>query len=379
MEPKDKTCQVCFESSGDYLTLPCSCSFCAECLTSWIDTQISELKFQQSGTVLCPSQSCKKPFDPSTFMHKLSPSGQNKINDSLLRSYLLKTTDIRVCPNNKCTYGGVIDLKSKCKDPLECDLCNYRWKEKVQFGFIEQMSKILMSILSFNGEIFSDAWEEIFTNRCPRCEIPIYKNGGCTHMTCKGCSYEFCWVCLHKYHGHIPLLCFWTCVGKLSILIYLFISLCNLLGLISLLCMIVCFLLKVIIAEGFLIGLIVLIREMIRAVENNRYLDSASHRLCRKSKKVSYGRDIVSLSSNTTKEIRTEPLMNKLFRLVKQMISRYGLYIVGIIAMSSVLLFTLWYWSFFATFFILILAEASIFGLGYLTAAGLDRWMQRVF
>ena len=337
------TCQICFEAIIPDQSLPCSCIFCDGCLTSWIDTQISELKFQQSGTVLCPSQSCKKPFDPSTFMHKLSPSGQNKINDSLLRSYLLKTTDIRVCPNNKCTYGGVIDLKSKCKDPLECDLCNYRWKEKVQFGFIEQMSKILMSILSFNGEIFSDAWEEIFTNRCPRCEIPIYKNGGCTHMTCKGCSYEFCWVCLHKYHGHIPLLCFWTCVAKITIVFYLFASLWSVLGLFHIFFAIVVFLLKLVITEGATIGVVILINAIRSQMRYNRNYNSI-YRFTRKDK-----------------------------------IIRYGLPTGGIALICFGVMFLLWYWSFFTSYLIAIAIQASIVGVGFLTGCLLQRWMSKVY
>jgi hypothetical protein len=37
---------------------------------------------------------------------------------------------------------------------------------------------------------------------CPKCSIPIEKNGGCAHMQCK-CGQAFCWLCMDKitYHG----------------------------------------------------------------------------------------------------------------------------------------------------------------------------------
>ena len=36
------------------------------------------------------------------------------------------------------------------------------------------------------------------TKSCPRCRIPIEKNGGCMHMTCL-CGHDFFWCCLRAY------------------------------------------------------------------------------------------------------------------------------------------------------------------------------------
>jgi hypothetical protein len=38
--------------------------------------------------------------------------------------------------------------------------------------------------------------------RCPKCGIYISKDGGCNHMKCSMCSYEFCWVCLRALSTH---------------------------------------------------------------------------------------------------------------------------------------------------------------------------------
>ena len=38
--------------------------------------------------------------------------------------------------------------------------------------------------------------------RCPACQAPIQKNGGCNHMSCP-CGHEFCWLCMGEYRaGH---------------------------------------------------------------------------------------------------------------------------------------------------------------------------------
>lgn len=41
-------------------------------------------------------------------------------------------------------------------------------------------------------------WISAHTKDCPKCQSAIEKNGGCNHMTCRKCRYEFCWVCMGK-------------------------------------------------------------------------------------------------------------------------------------------------------------------------------------
>ena len=35
--------------------------------------------------------------------------------------------------------------------------------------------------------------------QCPKCNVCIEKNGGCNHMHCCKCKYDFCWICLGGY------------------------------------------------------------------------------------------------------------------------------------------------------------------------------------
>ncbi|EGT37530.1 hypothetical protein CAEBREN_02789 [Caenorhabditis brenneri] len=45
-------------------------------------------------------------------------------------------------------------------------------------------------------------WVSLNTRECPRCSVPIQKNGGCNHMTCTGCRYEYCWFCSGNWNFH---------------------------------------------------------------------------------------------------------------------------------------------------------------------------------
>lgn len=45
-------------------------------------------------------------------------------------------------------------------------------------------------------------WIDANTQPCPKCFLSIEKNGGCNHMTCQTCGYEFCWICLGVWNIH---------------------------------------------------------------------------------------------------------------------------------------------------------------------------------
>ena len=52
-----------------------------------------------------------------------------------------------------------------------------------------------------------DAMKEFFANvegnalsNCPQCGLIVHKEeGGCNHMICSKCGYQFCWICGMKY------------------------------------------------------------------------------------------------------------------------------------------------------------------------------------
>lgn len=45
-------------------------------------------------------------------------------------------------------------------------------------------------------------WIQANTQACPKCDSLIEKSGGCNHMTCKKCLYQFCWICLGEWKLH---------------------------------------------------------------------------------------------------------------------------------------------------------------------------------
>jgi len=86
---------------------------------------------------------------------------------------------------------------------MECSICNYQFCFECGDNFHENIScdaNRKLKIASGKGpDLRVLIWEKLNTKPCPACKCRISKNGGCNHMTCYNCDYEFCWICLKEY------------------------------------------------------------------------------------------------------------------------------------------------------------------------------------
>jgi hypothetical protein len=62
----------------------------------------------------------------------------------------------------------------------------------------QDMRHFRQTIRQLNNEQ-SEAFILNTTTPCPNCNVFIEKDGGCDHMTCSQCSYQFCYICSADY------------------------------------------------------------------------------------------------------------------------------------------------------------------------------------
>ena len=87
----------------------------------------------------------------------------------------------------ECPREGCVGLAYADTGVAMCFMCEHEWEAE-------------RSLLRVVGRIFSRFWEDLPTGckRCPTCRVPIEKDGGCDHMTCR-CGCQFSWSTLRPY------------------------------------------------------------------------------------------------------------------------------------------------------------------------------------
>lgn len=205
-------CTICCQQEAS-VELSCKCEFCRDCLADWILVQLSSSAVTSAG-LICPSAFRHHVLIHSDIQAAFTQRANSPQDYNLTRLLLLKEPDFRACPD--CAEVAWTDSKIQCYSQLRCENCKAQWTDP---SLAPEALRIYRGMKS--GNFWTALWLEAWTKKCPRCLVAIEKTGGCSHMTCKRCYFEFCWSCLHDFHGHSEFLC----VLKLVYLYFLLILL----------------------------------------------------------------------------------------------------------------------------------------------------------
>ena len=180
-------CGVCLEETTLVPLGRCHHTFCHACLRQWFVGQCDG-----TSRPKCPASGCNMPVSIYDLCAVLKPSQVARFDRQLLQHALADMPDFRWCP--RCSSGGFGVPNCANAQCLECghSFC-VRCLGEPHDGYTCAQSA--------GAGTNTTRWLVQHTKPCPGCGIPISKTGGCSHMTCPRCSYQFCWYCLGKYKG----------------------------------------------------------------------------------------------------------------------------------------------------------------------------------
>ncbi|KAK6453973.1 uncharacterized protein RJT20DRAFT_137455 [Scheffersomyces xylosifermentans] len=227
---QDFSCYVCCETypSTTVYSLTCGHQFCISCYYHYVTHEISNSKLITCIDPECTLSIPHKDIDEifATYEAKVSavkvrkPLSLNPLLISSAKLFIDSHNTYKWCPATDCNHFTELlgtpkeaeegehlkESKSTdisqvsiigCPDHHEfCFDCNYEnhlpcpcWVVKLWIKKCEDDSE-------------TANWIDANTNACPKCQASIEKNGGCNHMTCRKCRFEFCWICLGDWIHH---------------------------------------------------------------------------------------------------------------------------------------------------------------------------------
>jgi hypothetical protein len=127
---------------------------------------------------------------PKKYKHCPYPDCDNVVQflgfESDVVANVEEQADLFLIPLVKCTdqHQFCFGCNEVTHSPCPCEIVE-KWKKKC------------------NDDSETLNWIQANTKDCPKCKVTIEKNGGCNHMTCRKCHYEFCWPCLGDWKKHL--------------------------------------------------------------------------------------------------------------------------------------------------------------------------------
>lgn len=216
--------------------LVCGHMLCKPCYAEYVEYQLSSGGGLSNLT--CPSPGCKYTLDQASLAGLLSPPRWSSYVGMLVSQFVQASPALRWCPAGKgcerIVQDGALDsdgvssvLAGEAPENLHSHInpipnatsadqtplviqcrCSYTFCNacgRIGGHFpascteCNSWDKTHESDQPLRDHAADDQLSAHFvrthTRECPNCTAAISKNGGCVHMRCVSCNYEFCWVC----------------------------------------------------------------------------------------------------------------------------------------------------------------------------------------
>lgn len=201
------TCEICCEDGEDLhsFAMKCGHRYCVDCYRHYLKQKIWDEG--EAARIQCPSDDCGRVLDSRSLDLLVTKDLVGRYRELLNRTYVEDKDIFKWCPAPDCPNAIECPIKKSALDKVvpsvECR-CGYRFC----FGCPNpdhqpapcDLVKLWLKKCADDSETAN--WISANTKECPKCNSTIEKNGGCNHMTCRKCKYEFCWMCMGLWSEH---------------------------------------------------------------------------------------------------------------------------------------------------------------------------------
>jgi len=193
-------CLICGDSkeAKECTAITCRHRFCNECFATFLTMKINE---RQVTKLACPAANCNLFVGDDVVKKLVTEEIYKKYYSFITQSFVEDNRQVTWCPYPNCGHAITTDMVSgrvvSCKCGYRfCFTCHHEAHAPANCEQVKDWQK------KCQDDSETVHWIGANTKDCPRCSVPVEKNGGCNHMTCRNCGYEWCWLCLRPWKGH---------------------------------------------------------------------------------------------------------------------------------------------------------------------------------
>lgn len=195
-------CPICLQNSpGDrFRGLACGHYFCPDCWAMHFEIQILQ---GISTAIECMGQYCNILVPEDFVLSMLNKSSlREKYQQFMFSDYVRSHPELRFCPGLNCNI--IIQAKEQKSKRVICKHCKttFCFRCGTDYHAPADCETIKKWITKCADDSETANYISAHTKDCPKCHICIEKNGGCNHMQCYSCKYDFCWMCLGDWKTH---------------------------------------------------------------------------------------------------------------------------------------------------------------------------------
>lgn len=188
-------------------------SICRTCVEHYIHVSITTNGW---GNITCPVTNCREILTYNDMHNAASAADFQRYDTYLLHQVLDRDSSgtYQRCAHEDCLGGGWCDpmqvsfMSCPSCTRLTCIGCSKIYHTgKTCAEYAEDNRRFMEAEASASAERAATEAEDAKYVKakyraCPKkeCGYRIEKGGGCDHMTCRKCQYQFCWICLADYN-----------------------------------------------------------------------------------------------------------------------------------------------------------------------------------
>eukprot|EP01117_Protostelium_nocturnum_P019066 TRINITY_DN814_c0_g1_i1.p1 TRINITY_DN814_c0_g1~~TRINITY_DN814_c0_g1_i1.p1 ORF type:complete len:619 (-),score=209.61 TRINITY_DN814_c0_g1_i1:131-1897(-) len=196
--------EECFICGDEYppeecFALGCGHRFCNDCWKQYLTMKINE---GEASKIRCPYRGCNVIIDEMGVKKIVSEESYQKYLGFLTRSFVEHSQGrVKWCTQPNCGNAITADMitgtvvRCSCGHSF-CFTCHRDSHAPISCEQVKDWEK------KCKDDSETTHWKTVNTKECPKCDTPVEKNGGCNHMTCRQCFYEWCWICVRPWKGH---------------------------------------------------------------------------------------------------------------------------------------------------------------------------------